>query len=344
MTESTSKRAGSTSGKPKVGNKLSTRLGRLLNLVPYFLANPGISAAEASAELGVTTSQLMADLDQLWMCGLPGYGPGDLIDLAFSEESIDVTFSAGIDRPLRLTSTEATALLIALRSLVEMPGTVDPSAALRAIARIENAAGTAAAHPDSENSGATGVESEQVSESPTAATVRSALQDGTALHLTYYSASRDQVSERTVDPVRLVLVGGNSYLQAWCRQAEGVRLFRLDRIDAVAALDEPSAPPQQALDDGSSLELFSGDSSLPQARLRIAADSVWVTDYYPMDVVDIAADGTVEATMNYATLDWMARLVLGFGSSITALAPSELVAEVRGRASRALSVYDAIGT
>lgn len=96
-----------------MSNRLSSRLARLLNLVPYFIANPGISPAEAAEELGVSTTQLMTDLNQLWVCGLPGYGPGDLIDLSFSEESIEVTFSAGIDRPLRLTSTEATALLIA---------------------------------------------------------------------------------------------------------------------------------------------------------------------------------------------------------------------------------------
>lgn len=318
-------------------NKLSSRLARLLNLVPYFIANPGMSAAEAATELGVTTSQLMTDLNQLWMCGLPGYGPGDLIDLSFSEESIEVTFSAGIDRPLRLTSTEATALLIALRSLVEMPGTVDPSAALRAIARIEDAAGTAAAPDDAER----GTPTEEVAESPTAATVRSALHDGVAVHLTYYSASRDRVSERTVDPVRLVLVDGHSYLQAWCRQAEGVRLFRLDRIDAATALDERSAPPRQVSEDDPNLELFSGDASLPRARLRIAADSAWVVDYYPMEVIEVAADGSVETTMNYATLDWMARLVLGFGAGITALEPAELVEEVRGRALRALTVYDA---
>ena len=58
-----------------VSNRLSSRLSRLLNLVPYFIANPGMSAAEAAAELGVTTTQLMSDLNQLWVCGLPGYGP-----------------------------------------------------------------------------------------------------------------------------------------------------------------------------------------------------------------------------------------------------------------------------
>jgi len=82
-------------------SRLSTRLSRLLNMVPYFLANPGISAAEAAEDLGVTTKQLMNDLNQLWMCGLPGYGPGDLIDLSFSEESVEVTFSAGIEYPFQ---------------------------------------------------------------------------------------------------------------------------------------------------------------------------------------------------------------------------------------------------
>ena len=60
---------------------VSTRLVRLLNMVPYFQANQRITFAEASADLGVSRRQLEADLNQLWMCGLPGYGPGDLIDI-----------------------------------------------------------------------------------------------------------------------------------------------------------------------------------------------------------------------------------------------------------------------
>ena len=42
--------------------RLSVRLARLLNMVPFFLANPGLSAAEAARELGVSTSTLMTDL------------------------------------------------------------------------------------------------------------------------------------------------------------------------------------------------------------------------------------------------------------------------------------------
>lgn len=83
---------------------VSNRLVRLLNMVPYFQANPRITYAEAASDLGVTVKQLQDDLNQLWMCGLPGYGPGDLIDFEFSGDTIEVTFSAGIDHPLRLTS------------------------------------------------------------------------------------------------------------------------------------------------------------------------------------------------------------------------------------------------
>ncbi|WP_308165280.1 helix-turn-helix transcriptional regulator [Nocardia noduli] len=318
--------------------RLSVRLSRLLNMIPYFIANPGISAAEAAADLGVTTKQLMSDLNQLWMCGLPGYGPGDLIDLSFSEESIEVTFSAGIDRPLRLTSTEATALLVALRSIVEMPGMVDPTAAHAAIAKIESAivgGGAQISEPrDSRMPPA---------EAPAVATVRSALARQRALRLVYYSASRDVVSERIVDPIRIVLVDNNSYLQAWCRQAEGVRLFRFDRIEAATELDEPARPPSHATEAAAALDLFQDDPAVPLARLRIHPDYGWVLDQYPMNRLAVHPDGSLDVTMRFATLDWMARLLLGFGAGVTVLGPPELVAAVRERSDAALAVYAEAG-
>ncbi|MFC9439876.1 helix-turn-helix transcriptional regulator [Nocardia sp. NPDC057030] len=319
-----------------MNSRLSVRLSRLLNMIPYFIAHPGISAAEAAADLGVTSKQLMSDLNQLWMCGLPGYGPGDLIDLSFSEESIEVTFSAGIDRPLRLTSTEATALLVALRSIVDMPGMVDPTAAHAAIAKIESAiVGGSAAEP-----GHTRI---PPPEAPAVATVRAALARQRALRLVYYSASRDVVTERVVDPIRIVLVDNMSYLQAWCRQAEGVRLFRFDRIEAATELDEPARPPSHATEESAALDLFQDDPAVPLARLRIHGDYAWVLDQYPMHRVAVNADGSLEATMRFATLDWMARLLLGFGAGVTVLGPPELVAAVRERSNAALAAYAAAG-
>lgn len=89
---------------------VAQRLPRLLSLVPYLRAHPGVPVAEAAADFGVDERQLRKDLELLWMCGLPGYGPGDLVDLSFAGDTVDVVFDAGLTRPLRLTTTEATEL------------------------------------------------------------------------------------------------------------------------------------------------------------------------------------------------------------------------------------------
>ncbi|MDT5009322.1 MAG: proteasome accessory factor [Mycobacterium sp.] len=311
-------------------NQLSTRLVRLLNMVPYFQANPGISAAAAADDLGVTTKQLMNDLNQLWMCGLPGYGPGDLIDLSFSEESIEVTFSAGMDRPLRLTSPEATAVLVALRALQEVPGMVDPQAARSAIAKIESVAG----------GGSAGDDRVTADESPAAAAVREAVRKRRALALEYYSASHDTSSHRVVDPVRIVFIGDQSYLEAWCRTAEGVRLFRFDRIDAAEVLDEPAAPPPPATQAGPDTSLFDADPSLPSATLQVTPTATWMFDYFPMRLVRELPDGSCVAEMTYASEEWMARLVLGFGPAVRVLEPDSLALAVKNNATAALAAYE----
>lgn len=330
--------------------RVSARLVRLLNMVPYFIANPGISAAEASEELGVSPKDLMRDLNQLWVCGLPGYGPGDLIDLAFSEASIEVTFSAGIDRPLRLTSTEATALLVALKSLVGQPGMVDPEAARRAIAKIDAAAGAARGGEADPVLDAVEEEPDADPSGPVATTVREALRDGKALWLRYYSASRDAQTERVVDPVQVVYFEGNGYVQAWCRAAAAVRMFRFDRVEAAAVLDEPSRPPASARAEVPP-GLLGDDAALPVAVLQVEPGALWALDYYPIEPSQDAGDpdapgaaapgahGAVVGQMRFASYDWMARLVLGFGGAMRVLAPAELADLVRSRAQAALASY-----
>jgi proteasome accessory factor C len=315
---------------------VSTRLVRLLNLVPYLQANPRITYDEAASDLGVSVKQLRADLDQLWMCGLPGYGPGDLIDFEMSGTTIEVTFSAGMDHPLRLTSPEATGILVALRALLDVPGMVDPQAARSAIAKIESAAGTALG----EREGAAAAVDEQAPiESSAAAAVRAAVRDGRALSIDYYSASHDELSNRIVDPIRVVLVGDKSYLEAWCRSAEGVRLFRFDRIVEARVLDERSAPPEPAVAAGPDTSLFDADPSLPSATLLVDRAAGWMFDDYPLRVLRELPDGACEAAMTYASDEWMARFVLGFGSALQVLEPRSLADRVRESAVVALAAY-----
>lgn len=315
---------------------VSTRLVRLLNMVPYFQANPRITRTEAAAELGVTTKQLEEDLNQLWMCGLPGYYPGDLIDFEFSGDTIEVTFSAGIDRPLKLTSPEATGLLVALRAMGDIPGVVDPEAARSAIAKIAAAAGAA-------GKGGTmaAIDEPAPIETRAAAVVRAAVRDKRALSIDYYSASHDTLTTRTVDPIRVLVIGGQSYLEAWSREAEGVRLFRFDRIVDAIELGEPAVPPEPVRQAPPDTSLFDGDPSLPSATLRIAPSASWMLEYYPLRDVREQPDGSCEATLTYASEEWMTRLVLGFGSDVQVLAPESLAQRVRAAAAAAVQAYQA---
>ncbi|MBS9535039.1 YafY family transcriptional regulator [Mycobacterium sp. M1] len=312
--------------------QLSKRLVRLLNMVPYFLANQGISKEKAAAHLGVSLTQLQTDLELLAVSGLPGYGPGDLIDLTFYEDRIKVYESAGMDRPLRLTSPEATAMLMALNALVGMPGIVDPRAARSAIAKIENAAG-AAVHEATEPA------VDDTALADTADVVRDGLQRHRALGIDYYAASRDSLSHRVVDPIRVVLIGNHSYLEAWCRESAGVRLFRFDRIDGARLLDEPSAAPEPALQAATDTALFAADPSLPAATLRVAPAAAWMFEYYPMRVVEELPDGSRTATMTYVSDDWVTRLLLGFGAEVQVLGPEPLVQRVQAAAAEAVAAY-----
>jgi proteasome accessory factor C len=307
------------------------RLARLLNLVPYLLARPGIELSQAAADLEVTERQLREDLELLWVCGLPGYGPGDLIDMAFDGDRVTITYDAGIDRPLRLTPDEALALIVALRMLAETPGTANRDAVERALAKIENAAGDLADAP---------VAVRIPGNSDRLDTLRGAVERGRALRITYYTATRDETTERVIDPIRLLTVEGRAYVEAWCRRAEAVRMFRADRIDALVELDEPAAPPARVqlhdLSDG----VFRPGPELPLATLRVGRGSRWITEYYPCE--EVRRDGEEWlVSLRMTDLAWARRLVLGLGPDVTVVAPPALVEEVRSAASAALDAYAA---
>jgi proteasome accessory factor C len=308
---------------------VTERLPRLLSLVPYLLARPGIPVAEAAADFGISERQLRRDLELLWMCGLPGYGPGDLVDLSFSGDTVTVTEDAGMRRPLRLTTAEATALLVALRTLAGVPGVVDTAAVQRATAKIERAVGDAGL-------GGLAVDLTR-EEAATTAAVRDALAAGRALRIRYYTAGRDAVSQRTIDPMRLLIVEGRGYLEAWCRRAEAVRLFRLDRVEDVAVLDEPAAPPPDAEPTDVSQGPFRPRAEHRSAVLLLDRDARWVAEYYPVDEIVEAGDGRVRVLMRYADPAWLVRLVLGLGGRARLLEPPELVDAVGRRAREALA-------
>jgi proteasome accessory factor C len=311
------------------------RMTRLLALVPYLTAREdGVALAEAARDFGVTERQLRSDLELLWMCGLPGYGPGDLIDLSFEGDRVRVTFTAGMVRPLRLTTDEAVALVVALKTLLELPGLAEREAVSRALAKVSAAAGHAA---DRVTPVAVSVDVREEA----LAVVRDGLERKRALHLHYYVPTRDERTERTVDPMRLLLVDGKWYLEAWCRRAEGVRLFRLDRVDDVVVLDERAAPPPQAHERDVDNGVYQPDPESPAVRLRLSRSARWVADYYPVESAEPVDDppGGLAVTVRTQDLAWARRLVASLGGEALVDEPAGLAGQVAADARAALSRY-----
>jgi proteasome accessory factor C len=333
----------SAGGTGVADRRAGERLGRLLNLVPYLLARPGIPVPEAATDLGVSERQLRDDLELLWVCGLPGYGPGDLIDMAFDGDRVTVTYDAGIDRPLRLTHDEALALIVALRMLAQVPGGTplpgggSRDAVERALAKIESAAGDAAAElPIAVRLPGSHAE-ERITQ------LQAAVHNRRALRMTYYTAARDELTERVVDPMRVLLVGGHAYLEAWCRRAEAVRMFRADRIDECTELDEPARPPADARPSDVRAGVFTPSPELPLVTLRVGRWARWITEYYPCESVVEESPERWLVSLRASDLSWARRLVLGLGSEVMVVAPPELLEAVRSEAEAALRSYGVEG-
>src|SRR6516162_6135286 len=253
------------------------RLRRLLALVPYVASRKAVGLADAAATFGMTERELIDDLNLAWCVELMAPEPYCPIDLSYEGGEIVVSQAESIARPLRLAADEASALLVALRMLAEVPA--DGSAVARLIAKIEAAAGASAA-PSAQVS-------IQMIDGPNArrvaARISEALAAGKRVHLRHYVAKRDEATERDVDPMRLLVVEGRTYLEGWCLRAEAVRLFRLDRVLDLAVLDEAAAVPARARPRDVDQGLFRPSPDDAAVELELSAAGRWVAEYYPCE-------------------------------------------------------------
>jgi proteasome accessory factor C len=305
-------------------------LPRLLALVPYLQEHQGARLDDVAQVFGITEDRLRRDLNLIWLCGLPGHGPGDLIDVEFEGETVTLLDAQGVDRPLRLTVDEALALVVALRTLAETPGLADRDAVDRALVKVEEAAG-AAAEP------AQRVEVALDPEAALLATLRDALDRGRLLRMDYDVPGRDERTSREVDPMRLV-VEGRGYLEGWCRRAEGVRLFRLDRIAGVQVLDEPASVPAHAQSRDLSQGLYQPAPDDELVVLALGPGAHWVADYHPCESVEQVGPELVVG-LRTPDLRWVRRLALRLGGTARVVSPPELAAQVREEAAAALAAY-----
>jgi len=309
----------------ETGDKVS----RLLALVPYVLSQGVASISETAHTFGIEADQLRRELEMLWLCGRSS-GPEDLIDLIFDGDSVSVSYDGGLTRPLKLSATEAMTLAVALRTLTDVPGATQGGAAERALAKIETASGR---HLDTD-----AVDIRLEARDQWRSLVQRAVRDKRAIELRYYTASRDESTHRIVDPVQVFVADGMTYLEAWCRRAEGMRIFRLDRFEQARLLDEPATIPDNVSGRDVSGGVYRPAPEHLLVELRLGPGWEWVSDYYPYESVTPVGD-VLHASLRVADPAWVSALVRRSGGAVTVLAPDWLARDVRRGALAALSAY-----
>jgi proteasome accessory factor C len=311
----------------------SEHLPRLLALVPWILSHPDTPVGDVAKQFGVSEEQIRKDLDLLFVCGLPGYGPGDLMEVVYDGDRVSMSNAETISRPLRLAPDEALALIAALRALLGTPGLVETEAVDRALAKLEDAAGGYVAAAE------LAVAADAVAASQDVVSrVREATAAGRRLHMRYWVPARDEATERDVDPIRVFTSEGAVYLVGWCRLVDDVRTFRLDRALAVDVLDVPAEVPEEARGRAYDDRVFSPGADDRLVTLELSDRARWVADYYPCEEVRETAGGLV-VRMRARDDAWVRRLALSLAGIARVVEPEDLAAAARDAARAALAAY-----
>ena len=294
------------------------RTARLLDLVPYLNTHQGISLKDLAQRFDVTTTQMSSDLTTLWMCGLPGYTPLELMDLEFESGYVTIRNAPTLSKPRSISFDEAVALLLGLDLLA---GSIDSERTdlLEAIenlkSRISKLLGipiTFKATPKS---------------SPTIeATLREVIKKNLFAIIKYHSLYRDEISERKIQPLEIVENSSHLYLRAFCFTAGAMRDFRMDRIIAADTLLER---PQNF------------DTTTPPEKVEFAISLRKPSrDAVERFNIDYKVDEKVHTLTSYSQ-QWIERSVMATGDAVELSKPLNIRTSIAKKAQLILDRYKA---
>ncbi|MDR0837994.1 MAG: WYL domain-containing protein [Propionibacteriaceae bacterium] len=312
------------------------QLERLLTLVPYLQAHPGVRVADVAQAFGVDGQQIIKDLEVAYMVGLPGGLPSDLIevdmDAARDAGEIYLSNAEFLSRPVRLYPDEAASLIVALEAVLDVASDEASESAASALEKLVEITG---AQP------LAGVDVQVSSgDEILRASLSDAITAGRRVQLSYSGATRGINTSPLVDPVRLDLIDGETYLVGFSVERNDWRTFRLGRIGGVQICDQPSedhgAAPERrhtwsgAYDDAASV------------TLDLAPEAAWLPEYFAVRSTSLLEDGKIRVELGVVNPDWLTDLLLQLGPAVLAVNPPEAasVALAEARAALALHLND----
>ena len=297
---------------------------RILALVPWIVAHPDSPKREIASRFGITVDQLEDDLSLVLMIGVPPYSPGDYLDVEEDEDGhVSIRLADYFQRPLRLTPAEGLALLAAGRALLAVPGS-DPNGPLAtALTKLEHALELPGLVVD-------------VGEPGQLESIRGAVAAHARVEIEYWSAGRDELTTRRIDPEVVFFATGEWYVGAYCHRAHDERMFRVDRIRSVQPTGETFEPGATGFETG---DVYTPRDADTRVTLELAPAAAWVAEAYPTEAVTERPDGSLEIVLAVSERAWLERLLLRLGPDARTVAPPELETLAADAAQRILRRY-----
>lgn len=304
--------------------KTVKRLRRILGMLPFVIANPGIEIVEVLKRFDYAKeSELVDDLNLIFMCGLPGYGPGELIDADVEDGSVWVDMADYFAAPSQFSPREALVLLSSGMAL--MSSGQAPPALATAVAKL-----SAALFPESETPLVVDLDAEP----DLVSQLRASISELRPVLITYTKVSTGETGERVIEPWSVFSTLGNWYVVGFCRSAAGERVFRIDRIRELSLTEGIYEMPDEIPEP---IVEYSRNEDDITAVIDLGENAQWVAEYYP---VERQSDGRIEFYSNSPTP--IARLLLRLGSDATLREGSEVIQELEGAKERVLARYGAV--
>ncbi|MDX1468421.1 MAG: WYL domain-containing protein [Acidimicrobiia bacterium] len=279
-----------------------SRLSRILALIPYVLERESAEVTDVLERFGYTPEQLTRDLNTVFVCGLPGYGPGDLMEAFIDEDEVIIDAAGYFSNAPRLTPSEALGLLAAGLTVI---GSGQGTPALeRAVKKL-----TAVVMPDAESTLSVDV----LNEGEVVTSFREAASEQRVVSISYLSVGKEELTERDIEPWSVFTALGKWYVTGFCRLVGDVRTFRLDRVKTWSVGDEAFERPEEVPEPGVGY-VPSVDDVV--CEISLAAPARWVMEYYPVEVL---REGPRSTRVRFSSPDVEvpARLLLRLGGTAT---------------------------
>mgnify|MGYP000849498203 FL=1 len=294
------------------------RTARLLDLVPYISSHQGISLAELATVFNVDQGQMTNDLTTLWMCGLPGYTPLELMDLNFESGFVTIRNAETLSKPRSISFDEGVALVLGL-DLLRSAISSERSDLLNKIDLLSQRLARLIKLPSGLS--ATSVVNQEVSEA-----ITGALKSRMGLEITYHSLYRDEISTRSIFPIEIVETDAHLYLSSYCHSASDFRQFRIDRIQTAtvqAVQQEIAKSPIQQSSFTCTVKVLTPTRAIAEhfKQSELAVNTQFDFDTY--------------------SLQWMERSIMASGRAVCLQSPPDIRKSIAVMAQTMLDRYKA---